>query len=309
VIPVFAGRKAFPFLPRRRHLIGLPFGGVASRRIGSGTDVIGSRPYQPGDPVSAIDWYASARFSAATGQDEFVVRTRSADESPRVVVIADRRRAMELYEPPLPWLSKGRALAEATTAIAVSAAVGNTEIGSIDFGTGEPHWLAPTRRDGPEQVAERQFSAPFDAPEDTVAAALTFLRAHRAELAPGTFVFVVSDFVAGPDDDIWLTASAHGWDLIPVVVQDPVWERSFPAVGSVVVPIRDPRSRRILPLRLSRGEAFARRRANEDRFDDLLRRFASFNLDPIVIESSEPAEIDRVFEQWTEERRQWRRVV
>ena len=307
--PVFAGRKAFPFLPRRRHLVGLPFGGVASRRIGHGTDVIGSRAYQPGDPVSSIDWFASARLSAATGRGEFVVRTRSADEAPRVLVVADRRPAMELYEPPFPWLSKRRALAEATTAIAASAAIGNTEIGSIDFGAGEPHWLAPTRRGGPERVAERQEAAPFDAPEDTVAAAFAFLRAHRVELASGTFVFVVSDFVAGPDDDTWLSASAHGWDLIPVIVQDPVWERSFPAVGSVVVPIRDPHSRRVLPLRLSRREALARRRANEERFDDLLRRFVSLELDPIVIESDEPDAIDRVFEQWAEERRQWRRVV
>jgi uncharacterized protein (DUF58 family) len=309
VTSTFAGRRTFPFLPRRRHLVGLPFGGIASGRVGQGTDVIGSRPYQPGDPVSSIDWFASARLSAATGRDEFVVRTRAADEAPRVMVVVDRRPAMNLYAPPLPWLSKRRAVEQATNGIAASAAVGNTEIGSLDLGSGEPYWIAPSRRYGPEQVDERQASAPFDAPEDTVAASLDFLRTHRAELAPGTFVFVLSDFIAGPDDDAWLATDAHGWDLVPVVVQDPIWERSFPPVGSVVVPIRDPHSRRIEPLRLSRREAQARQRANESRFDELLRRFVSLGLEPIVIGTDDPDEIDQAFQRWAEERRQWRRVV
>jgi uncharacterized protein (DUF58 family) len=309
VTALFAGRRTFPFLPRRRHLVGLPFGGIASPRIGQGTDVVGSRPYQPGDPVSSIDWFASARLSAATGRDEFIVRTRAADEAPRVVVVADRRPAMELYAPPLPWLSKRRALEQVTTTIAASAAVGNTEIGSLDLGSGEPFWLAPSRRYGPEQVAERQSSAAFDAPEDTVAASLEFLRVRRAGLAPGTFIFVVSDFIAGPDDDAWLATNAYGWDLIPVVVQDEVWERSFPAVGGVVVPIRDPESRRVEPLRLSRREAHARREVNEARFEELQRRFVMLDLDPVVIGTDDPDEIDRAFQRWAEERRQWRRAV
>ena len=33
---------------------------------------------------------------------------------------------------------------------------------------------------------------------------------------------------------------AAGWDVVPVVVQDPVWERSFPDVGGVTLPLADP---------------------------------------------------------------------
>ncbi|MGH3048934.1 MAG: DUF58 domain-containing protein, partial [Gaiellaceae bacterium] len=79
----------FPLVPRRR-VIGLAFGGVRSVRRGSGSDVAGSREYRPGDSVSWIDWAASARLSAARGDDEFVVRELYADEAPRVVVLADR---------------------------------------------------------------------------------------------------------------------------------------------------------------------------------------------------------------------------
>jgi uncharacterized protein (DUF58 family) len=308
VISVIAGRRAFPFIPRRRHLVGLPFGGVASRRVGVGTDVIGSRPYQPGDPVSAIDWFASARISAASGRDEFVVRTRSADESPRVIVVADRRPAMGLYESPFPWLSKSGALAEAAATIAVSASVANTEVGSVDAAGGEPYWVTPARRTGPELVMERQSSAPFDAPEDGVAESLAYLRSRRAELAPGSFVFVLSDFIAGPDEEVWLSAAASGWDVIPVVIQDPVWERSFPNVGSVVVGVRDPGAGRVVPLRLSRREAAERRRANEQRFESLLRQFVSLDFDAIVLDAADTESVGRAFERWSEERRQWRRA-
>jgi len=80
----------FPLVPRRR-VIGLAFGGMRSVRRGLGSDVAGSRPYRPGDNVDTIDWAASAKLSAARGEDEFIVREDFADESPRVVVVCDRR--------------------------------------------------------------------------------------------------------------------------------------------------------------------------------------------------------------------------
>ena len=50
-----AGRRdgattTFPLIPRRR-VLGLPFGGLHSLRRGLGSDVAGSRPYEPGDDV------------------------------------------------------------------------------------------------------------------------------------------------------------------------------------------------------------------------------------------------------------------
>ena len=86
-------RQTFPLVPRRR-LVGLPFGDLPSRRRGHGSDVIGTRPYEIGDPVSTIDWFASARLSAATGRDEFIVRDHASDEAPRVALVCDRRPAI-----------------------------------------------------------------------------------------------------------------------------------------------------------------------------------------------------------------------
>ena len=108
-------RRTFPLIQRRRKP-GLPFGEISTRRRGHGSEPIGHRPYETGDPVAWIDWSASARLSATSGTDAFVVRERAADEAPRVVVAVDRRPAMDLYPQPLPWLAKRAALREAVAA-------------------------------------------------------------------------------------------------------------------------------------------------------------------------------------------------
>ena len=102
----------FPLIPRDQ-LIGLSFGTMRSLRRGSGTDVAGSRPYVTGDDTRAIDWASSARFSSARQSDEFIIRERYAEESPKVVLVCDRRPAMVGFAPPLPWLDKASAMRRA----------------------------------------------------------------------------------------------------------------------------------------------------------------------------------------------------
>jgi uncharacterized protein (DUF58 family) len=300
-------RQTFPLVPRRRP-VGLPFGDLPSRRRGHGGDVVGTRPYEIGDPISTIDWFASARLSSASGSDQFIVRERSADEAPRVTLVCDRRPAMGIYEPPFPWLSKPRALAEATAAVVASALAARADVGAIDYGDGEAHWLAPARRDVPWLVAERQANAAFRAPEDNVEQALDYLSRFRTDLPTGTFLFVLSDFLVAPSAESWLRASGHGWDVIPVVIQDPIWEQSFPAIGSVAVPIADPRDGSVQIVRLTGREATARRRANEARLERLLEDLVSYGLDPVLIGTSDPTDIDGAFVEWAELRRRSRWV-
>ena len=110
----------FPLIPRRR-VLGLPFGGLHSARRGVGSDVAGSRPYEPGDDMDRIDWNASARLSLARGSDEFVVREHYAEEAPRVVVLCDRRPSMALFPERWPWLRKPEAIRHAVQLIGDSA--------------------------------------------------------------------------------------------------------------------------------------------------------------------------------------------
>lgn len=288
-------------------MTGSPFGDLTGRRRGAGREVIGNRPYEPGDPVAAIDWFASARLSTATAGDEFVVRDHAVDEAPRVTVVVDRRPAMGLYPEPFPWLSKREALREALAAIVVSAANARAELAALELSGGAPSWLPPGRRDRPRLVLERDSEETrFDAVDDSLERALAFLAGHLGDLPGGTFVFVLSDFLRPPSSEAWRQALRFGWDVVPVVIQDPVWERSFPAVGGVGVPIADPDGRPAGLIRLSRRQADRRREENELRHARLVHDLKASGLRPVVLDTSEPVAIDRAFLEWAEERRRGR---
>lgn len=285
----FAGVDAFQLVPRHR-LRGLELGPLRSARRGPGSDTAGSRPYHPRDDVRAIDWAASAKLSAALGSDEFVVRERYADQAPRVVALADRRPAMALYGEP--WLSKRRAVEEAARLIAASALRSRGLAGSLDHGDGETDWRPPAGR--PEPPPERSFAAP----PDTVARGLGELARTRA-LPPGSFVFVLSDFLPPPPEEVWLEALARRWDVVPVVIRDPLWETDFPeAVGGLVLPLLDPATGELRPVRLTTREARLRAEANRTRLAELERAFSDLGLDWIVLRSHEPDAVLGAFLEW-----------
>lgn len=293
----------FPLVPRGR-LVGLSFGTMRSLRRGGGSDVAGSRPYQVGDDVHAIDWAASARLSAARQSDDFVVRERYAEEAPKVVLVCDRRPTMSFYLEPLPWLDKPRALRHAAELILDSAALVGGFVGYLDHAGGDPYWVPP--RGGRrlwELREQRLTSDDFTAPADALERALGHLARHGRSVTPGTFVFVLSDFLPPPAEETWLAALEHRWDLVPVVIQDPTWEQSFPSVAGIVVPLRDPHTGRLVPVRLRAREAAARRAANEARIRTLVERFRALDLEPVVVSWSEPVEILASFLDWADLRR------
>ena len=292
----------FPLVPRHR-LVGLAFGAMHSARRGVGSDVAGSRPYRPGDDVHAIDWNASARLSSARGIDEFVVRERFAEEAPRVVVFCDRRPAMKLFPRHLPWLSKQEALAVAAETIAASAARARGLVGYLDFAEGEPFWRPPRSQREAGRLAESHLPyLSFRGPEDNLARGLEHLVQHRRALPPSTFVFVLSDFLAPPPAEAWLRAIEHRWDVVPVVIQDPVWEQSFPDVGGIGIPILDAATGRPATLRVSRREALERREHNEARLRRLLDELQSLELEAVLLSTAEREDVLETFLEWAEQR-------
>jgi uncharacterized protein (DUF58 family) len=297
-------RRAFALVPRRR-LLGTPFGERRSSRRGRGADVAGTRPYVPGDPVATIDWFASARLSSASGGDEFVVRETYSEEAPRVLLVVDRSPSMALYGDELPWLHKPAAVTAAAEAIALSSSRARAELGYADAAGGREHVFSPGAV-APRHLLDRARRAPFDAPPGSLAHALSALLNRRAELPQGTFVFVLSDFL--DDLPVALLARLRSalWDVVPVVMQDPTWEQSFPEIPGVVVPYSTPGGEEEALVRLDRRETSLRRRENEARLDWLLRRFRSHEFDPVLISSASPAAVDGAFLTWSR-RRQLRR--
>ena len=292
----------FTLVPRGR-LVGLSFGTMRSYRRGAGSDVAGSRPYQEGDSLHTIDWAASARLSSARQRDEFIVRERFAEEAPRVVVVSDRRPEMAFFRPPLPWLDKAEAMRQTVELIIQSTSLVGGFVGYVDFAEGEAYWLPPQGgRRLWELREERLPSDLFDAPAGSVADAVLHLTEHAKAVTPGSFVFVLSDFSDPPPVDVWLKALERRLDVVPVVIQDPTWEQSFPDVAGIVVPMRDPRSGRMTDVRLTRREAAARRAANEERLASLLAELEGLGLDPVLVSSSDPIEILAAFLDWADMR-------
>ena len=283
----------FPLIPRRR-VLGLAFGGLHSVRRGAGSDVAASRPYRPGDDVGKIDWPASARLSLARGTDEFVVREHFAEEAPRVVVLCDRRPSMLPFGEPWPWLDKAEALRQATRLIGESATAARGLLGYFDEAETAPFWHPP-RSEG--ELALLDLNRPFGAPHDTVARALRHLIEHPRDLPAGTFVFVLSDFLAEPERDDWLRALERRWEVVPVVIQDPVWEQSFPDLGGLVVAYDGGGL-----VRLSEAEAERRSRENEERRRDLLQRLRALDLEPVLVSSHEHRDVLYSFLTWADQR-------
>jgi uncharacterized protein (DUF58 family) len=289
----------FPLKPKQR-LVGLAYGAMPSMRRGIGTDVAGSRPYRPGDYVKLIDWAASAKLSRARGQDEFVVRQHYADEAPRVVVLRDRAPSMSLYPPGWPWLEKPSAVETILRLIADSALAAQAYVGYLEHG----FWQPPKSQ---KTLHELDVDGQAQAPADALQRGLEELLGHPRDLPAGTFVFVVSDFLAPPPRALWLRVLARRWDVIPVVVQDEVWEQSFPDVGGIVVPFADPDTGRPAFAELTAREVAERRRANETRRAELVRTLRGLDLEPVLVDRSDVRSVLAAFLSWVERRETVRR--
>jgi Protein of unknown function DUF58 len=294
----------FPLVTRRR-LVGLAFGTLQSARRHTGSDVAGSRLYRQGDDMRTIDWNASAKLSSARGADEFLVREHYAEEAPRVVIVCDRRPEMELFPSDLPWLSKPEVMREAGRLIADSAQRARGLLGYLDYAEGglDPFWRPPHSQQDFWRTKESHLQHPaFRARPDNVTHALHHLIDARRSLPAGTFVFLLSDFIEPLDEEAWAEVLEMPWEIVPVVIQDPVWEQSFPPIGSVVVPLLEPSTGRLKLIRLSRREAAERRRRNEERIEALLARMVALGLEPVLLSSTDADEIFHAFLSWAEQR-------
>ena len=191
-----------------------------------------------------------------------------------------------------------------------SAGAAGGFVGYLDYADGEPHWRQPKgERKLIELRDERLWSTEYGGPADWLERSVDHLASHTRAVTPGTFVFLLSDFIPSPSPETWLAAVEHRWDVVPVVIQDPTWEQSFPDVDGIVVPLRDPRTGRVVVRspateggrRAARAEPSSGRQA-------LLDTFRQLDIDPVVVTSSDRGDILAEFLLWTDLRRT-RRVI
>jgi uncharacterized protein (DUF58 family) len=291
----------FPLVSRRR-LIGLAFGSMRGTRRGSGSDIAGSRAYVPGDDPHRIDWAASGRLSAARATDEFVVREYFVDEAPRVVVCVDRRAQMALCPPGLPFLRKDAAASIALELIEDSVAESRGLIGllEVDGRPGVLGWCHPVSGRRVPAVVDHERPERGE-PADAVTTMFEFLTLHRRAVPSASFVFVLSDLIEPTPLDTWEWALDRGWDVVPVVIQDPVWEQGFPDVDRLVLPLAGPDGR-VRGIRLEKGESRSWRERHEERLEQLLAGLRSLGIEPVLVSRADREHVFGAFLHWSAER-------
>ncbi|MGZ4384077.1 MAG: DUF58 domain-containing protein [Gaiellaceae bacterium] len=299
----------FPLVPSRKSG-GLEIAGRTSRRRGSGSEIASSRPYRRGDTMRLVDWAASARLSTAHASDEFVVRDHFAEDAVRVMVVVDRSPSMALFPDDLPWLHKAEVVQRAGLMILVSAAAAHALTGFAETSAAGVAIRSP-RRDRALRawIEGRLREGAADGPRESLDVTLETLAGSALDVPSGSFVFVLSDFLPPPSPAALRAALAAGWDLIPVIVQDPLWEQSFPRVGGVTLPLADPSSGALTLVRLRSSEAEARRVANEQRMAALHESFLSLGIDPVTLSSADWKSIHGAFLAWAEGRSAWARRI
>lgn len=279
-------------------IIGTLFGQAASRRRGLSDDIVGSRTYLPGDDIRRIDWAGSARLSALSGQEQFLVRESYGEEAPTIVIACDRRPSMALYPERFPWLCKPLAMQRFSELVVKAAAHYHCPIAYLD----QQHWQPPKMTGEFNEVTALSAEQQFSAREADGDALLLQLQQFEHQLPPGSFVFLLSDFNELPSTHAISTALDAEWDLIPVVLRDPTWEQSYPIeIAGLSVPVSDTNGE-LRFLRQSKAQANQRRQANEQLMSEIDHLFTSHGFPPLLLASAQDEAISESVIAWHERR-------
>lgn len=302
----------FPLVPRRR-ISGVGFGQLSSRRPGIGFDDRGPRPAMPSDDMRRLDHKTTARQSAAKGYFEPWLREKHAEVSVRVMLVVDRSPRMEQYPSDFPWLKKPEALVTAGQMIVSSAKRVGAMVGYLDFADWakdqKPFWRPANRETEALKIMYKYLPHEhFTAPESTLSHALEFLLSIPHTLPQDSFVFLLSDFLAMPPEAL-LEMVTERWDVTPVIMQDPIWEASFPVWEDGVIPDLS-----FLPFDSSFGDipmtargAKKMREQNEARFIATCKIFERLGAFPVVVKENSTDAILRAFLAHVEKRTAARR--
>jgi hypothetical protein len=211
-----------------------------------------------------------------------------------VFLAVDPSPSMALYPDASPWLSKPRAVAACASLIAASAGAASCPLGLLDG-----HAVARPRQVRTGVLASLR-ALRFDR-QDGLAALLEQIAGAR--IPRGSFVFVLSDFLADAPAGAWERVIARGFELVPVVIQDPLLEQSFPALGGLLLPLADPEGAAHSLVRLSRREARRLRDRNEHRLTELGALFDRLGVDRVAAGSDDTSILHGGFVDWAEGRR------
>ena len=230
-----------------------------------------------------------ARAARTSSSSASTSRTRRRGSSSS----ATARRRCRSTRAGWPWLDEARArAARVLRLVGDSALAAQGYVGYLDHG-GRPRG---SRRTSQRTLRDLDLAGLSRRPPTPLARGLEELVRHRRDVPAGTFRLRRLGLpLAAARGSCGCACSGAGSTSIPVVVQDPVWEQSFPDVAGVVMPFADPASGKTVPAELTGGEVAERRRENEQRRTTLLQELRGLDLEPVLVESSDLHDVLRSF--------------
>jgi uncharacterized protein (DUF58 family) len=263
-----------------RRIRSLRFGQSRSRFRGTGYEFESHYKYQIGEDLRKVDWNVSARMQ------ELFLKRHFEEKEVVVFLVVDVSRSMKFST--AKWSKRIRTVQVAAT-LGFSAASDNCHLGFMAF-SDKVEAFEPARKGAGHvwRIVDKLYNLDETEPGTNWELAIRFLRSRLRRMA---MVFVLSDFIAGPQakalaelPDFKALARKH--DIVPIIFEDQL-ETDLPE-GHGLVRFRSAEGRDELVMSLSSGQ---RRRFDllvERRKKDLRDLFFNLGMECMFLKVGEP---------------------
>ncbi len=279
-----------------------PLGRVHSHQLGTwesvyrgdGYDFASLRDYAYGDDMRRIHHQATARSG------KLIVRETYAERSPYIMIVFDRAPRMAAY-----GRYKHEIMKVASGAIINGAVAKNLSIGYLDSAKGKRHYRNASEGSGAAgkwiaRIRRSTTNANFRAVEQNIVEHLETLDSLRNDLPQGSLVFVFSDFFVLPPENLMREILGR-YDVQPVIVQHPVWERSFPVFRGTLS-FEDAVSGEQVEAFFTKAASAQLRAKHEARYESVIRFFSDVGVEPVTLLTADWDDCRNVFSAWAESR-------
>lgn len=177
----------------REILWGISVGMQRSNQVTKSIEFVEHREYQPGDPISAIDWRVFART------DRVMIRKQQADTEGTLILVLDASADMESTEKGKPDFVRSK-LGRAITALAALTLYAQKRAEPVGLlivgGTGAEHqWIPPSRRSA-SSIFHALASVQGAEKADLEQGFMTLL----SKLSKPSIIFIASDWMEEPSE-------------------------------------------------------------------------------------------------------------
>jgi len=256
------------------------FGQNRSRFRGTGYEFESHYKYEVGEDLRRVDWNVSARMQ------ELYLKRHFEEKEVVVFLVVDVSRSMKFST--AKWSKRIRTVQVAAT-LGFSAASDNCHLGFLAFSDKVEAYEAPRKGQGHVwRIIDRLYNLQDTEKGTNWDLAIRFLRSRMRRMA---IVFLLSDFIAGPEAKMLgelpeFKALARKHDVVPIIFQDQL-ETNLP-IGHGLLRLRSAESRRELVLSLSYGQRRRFELLVERRKAELRDLFFSLGMECMFLQVGEP---------------------